>query len=147
VDQLATRSEAVAGAQTVDDLLRAQHVLGPREPAVTVADHDEVALILAGEEVLRRTPVVRFEHAAVVPVGTGEEPPVAAFAEQRVPYAPHPGAVHAGAAIRRAADRVDVHACDVVATDRILAALAGRAVTRLRLEAERDPPRGLVEVR
>src|SRR6185312_12733873 len=104
------------------------------------------ALVFAGIEVLGRAPVVRSEHAAVVPVGAGEEPPVAAFAEQRVPHAADLRAIHARAAVGRAADRVDVHAGDVVATDRVLAAGIGRAVTRLRLEAERDLRPGVVEV-
>ena len=102
-------------------------------------DHHVVALVFAGIEVLVDAAVVGTEAAAVVPVGAREEPPVAAFAEQRVPHAADLRAVDAGAAVGRAADAVDVStAAEVVAADRVLAARVRSAVARLRFEAERD---------
>ena len=140
VDQLAAGREVVAGAQAVDDRLRPQLV-------GAVAHHRVVALVLAGEEVLRRAAVVRAEAAAVVPVGAGEEPPVAAFAEQRVPHAADLRAVDAGAAVGGAAD-----ACRsatppmLLRSGIVLAAVVRGAVAGLRLDAERDRRRGVVEV-
>ncbi len=139
VDQLAAAREGVAAAQAVDDGLRTELV-------AAVAHHHELALVLAGVEVLRRTAIVRAEHAAVVPVGTREEPVVAALAEHRIPDAADLRSVHAGAAIGRAADRVDEHAADVVAADLILAAVRRGAMARLALHAERRVGRGVVEV-
>ena len=107
-------------------------------PAV-VAHHHVVALVLARIEVLRRAAVVGTEAAAVVPVGAGEEPPVAAFAEQRVPHAADLRAVDAGAAVGGAADAS--RSCTppmllrrIVYSPRVVRG----AVAGLRLHAERD---------
>src|SRR5690606_3594105 len=117
------------GAQAIDDGLRAQLV-------VAVSHHGVVALILTRIEVLRRTQIVRAEHATVVPVGAAEEPIVAAFAQHRVPHAADLRAVHAGAAIGRAADTVDAHAADGVALYRIFTAAVGGMMARLGFETE-----------
>src|ERR1044071_2118803 len=99
IDDLTSGREVVAGAQGIDDGLR------PR--LVSSAAHQrEVALVLTGEEVLRRAAVVRAEAAAVVPVRAREEPPVAAFAQQGVPHAADQRAVDAGAAVGSAAAAV-----------------------------------------
>src|SRR5262249_4334731 len=75
VDDLATRGPVVTRAQPVDDHLRS-------DLRRAVADHRVVALVLARQEVLRRTAIVGArEAAAVVPVGACEEPVVPAFTE------------------------------------------------------------------
>ena len=111
-----------------------------------VAHHGVVALVFTGVEVLRRTAVVRAEAAAVVPVGAGEEPEVAAFAQQGVPYAADLRAVHAGAAIGRAACRVGQYAVDGLAQWFVFTAIRRGAVAGLRLHAESDFRRCVVQI-
>ena len=139
VDQLARGHPGVAGAQAVDDGLR-------RRLGATVAHHRVVALVLAGPEVVVAAAVVDAEGAARMPVGTGEEPPVAAFAQQRVPDTADLRRIHAGAAEGGAAGRVDVDAADGVAADVVFTALVGGAVAGLALEAEGHVRAGVVEV-
>ena len=122
----------VAGPEAVDDALRAQLVGATAHQRV-------VALVLTGVEVLGRAAVVGTEAAAVVPVRAGEEPPVAALAQQRVPHAAELRAVDAGATVGRAADRVGGDAGDVVAQDRVFTTVGRSAVTGLGFETERDP--------
>ncbi len=66
------------------------------------------ALVLARVEVKRRAAVVRAEDAAVVPVGTGKEPPVATLTQQGIPNAADLCAIDAGAAVGRATHGVDL---------------------------------------
>src|SRR5262245_41218191 len=93
-----------------------EHVLRPREVEL---------LVLAGIEVLRRALFERAENSAVVPVGAGIEEPVASFAEEAVPYTTHLGAIDAGAAKGRDADRVASRAAEV---HPVLAARVGSLV-------------------
>src|SRR5665811_1125962 len=76
----------------IDDLLRCR--LGP-----AATDHGVVPLVLTREEVLGRAAVVRTKAAAVVPVRAREEPEVAAFAQESVPYAADEPAVNTRAAV------------------------------------------------
>src|SRR5262249_18555923 len=142
VDELALGGEDVATAQAVHDRLRPQLVR-------PVAHQRVVALVLAGEEVLRGAAVIPAHAAAggAVRAGAGAHRGVAARAEPRVPRAGDDPAVDARAAEGGAADRVDDAAVgEGVAGDLVLAAVGGGAVAGLRLHAERDPRRGVVEV-
>ena len=106
---------------------------------IVVTNHHVVALVLARIEVLRGAAVVGSEHAAVVPVGAREEPPVATFAEQRVPHAADLRGIDSGAAPGGAADAVDVSdsAAEVVASNGVFTAGVRCAMARLRFQAER----------
>ena len=114
--------------------------------AIVTAHHHVVTLVLARIEVLRSATVVRTECATIVPIGTREEPPVAAFAKQRIPNATDLRTVNASAAPGRTADAVDAHAADAIAILSILAARIRRTVAGLRFHAERHGGRGIVEV-
>ena len=129
VDQLTVGHEAVAAAQTVDDLLGRQVVRA-------FAHQHMVTRVFAGVEVCRRLELVRAERATVVIVGTGKEPPVATFAEQRIPDTANGCGIDAGAAVGAAADCAGA----------VAAALRFGTVAGHRLETEGDVRGGIVEV-
>ena len=96
VDQLAAGDEAVAAAQAVDDLLGVSLPLLPLLSPYHYCRRAEPSRSRAGirrVEVLGGAAIIGTEAAAVMPVGAGEEPPGAAFAQQGVPHATDQGAV------------------------------------------------------